>query len=263
MSANILKTILVIGDNPDAIVKKYSADTKVEKYLAYKRDDAASMQRKHIKLVEELLKNKSFNLSESQKDVYKSLYHNLKDMSDFEYFLYITKGCTYDESTGDAYSTDNPNAYYRSEKCYDKRLKKYGEEAPCCNPFKLKDGTLSYSARMGEIEWAKNHMYNTGIYESAWDLVVNDKEPVSEQERQIKEHMKNRIVYFSNFSSKEEYVRHSCSFWTYGIATEKKYEEVNYKIKDKDWVANFYDKYIAELDGGTLLTLYEAMALSI
>lgn len=262
MSKNIIRTVLVIGNNPEEIIKKYSADTKVEKYIAYKRSDAQRLHAKHIKFFNELLKTDKLKLSESQKDIYKTFYLNLIDMSDDDYFLYITNGCTYDENTGDAYTDMNPRAYYKCEKCYDEILKKFGEEAPCCNPFKLKNGTLSYSAYNNDIDWSKNHMYNTKIYESAWELVVENREPINEQERQIKEKMCNRIGYFSNFSDKEEYVRHSCSFWTYGVATNKTYKEVDYTIRDKDWVANYYDTFISNLTSNALLTLYEVRSLS-
>lgn len=262
MPKNIIRTILVIGENHKDIIKKYSSDTEVEKYVLYKRDDAQLLQKKHLKFLESVLKSDKLNLTSNQTDLYKTLYLDIKSMDDFEYYRYITRGCTYDEKTGDAYSTKNPNAYYRAEKCYDDRLKKYGEEAPCANPFKLKDGTQAYSAKKYEIDWEKHHMYNTVVYESAWELVVDDREPKNDKEKQIKENMANRMSYFMNFDSKEEYVRHSCSFWTYGIATNDKYVEVDYTISDKDWVAGFYNKYIKPLPDDTLLTIYEVRSLS-
>ena len=44
------RTILVIGDNHEEIVKKYSADTKVKKYVKLKFADAEKERKKHIKL---------------------------------------------------------------------------------------------------------------------------------------------------------------------------------------------------------------------
>lgn len=46
-------------------------------------------------------------------------------MDEFDYFLEITKGCTYDEETGDAYTTENPDAMYQ--------MYYIGDECPLLN----------------------------------------------------------------------------------------------------------------------------------
>jgi hypothetical protein len=73
--------------------------------------------------------------------------------------------------------------------------------------------------------------------------------------------MGNRTEYFAQFKNKEQYVRHSTSFFTYGVATAKEYHEVDYTVSDMDWVSNFYDKFIKPLEGNPLLSIYEVHAL--
>lgn len=264
MAQSGFKKILVIGNNHEEIIKKYSADTKVEKYVYMKRDDAEKNQRKYLKYLETLLNNKEIKLPEYQREVYQDLYMDIKEMDDFEYYLYATKGCTYDEDNGDALTDKNPNAHYQYEKCYQKSLLKYGEEGEgtFSNPFHLLDGSLSYSAKKEDIDWSVEHMYHTDIYEAAWDIVVNGREPQNKQEEIIKNNMSRKLNYFMNFKNKDEYVKHSCSFWCYGVATDKEYIEMDGTTEDKQWVANFYDRFIVPLPDDTLLTIYEAKSLN-
>ena len=73
--------------------------------------------------------------------------------------------------------------------------------------------------------------------------------------------MSNRLEYFGQFKDKEAYVKHSTSFFMYGIATSKEYHEVNFQISDIEWVATFYDKYIKTLKGNPTLSIYEIRLL--
>ena len=258
------RTILVIGDNHKEIAAKYSADTKVEPYIKMRFDDAEKEQKKHLKLIETILTDNRLPLSYSEYEKYKDLYLEISKMDSFEYFRMMTDGCIYDETTGDALSTLNPNAFYKYEHCQQHRLEVTGEEGSFSDPFPLKDGTKSYSAHFNEIDWGVLHQNADKmiLYGRAWELVVNDDTPMTEQEEDIKERMCNRTEYFDNFKTKEEYVNYSTSFWYWGIATEKKYEEVNYKVSDIDWCCNFYEKYIKGLEkSNPLITIYETHSL--
>ena len=82
MAQSGFKKILVIGDNHEEIIKKYSADTKVEKYIYMKRDDAEKNQRKYLKYLETLLNNKEIKLPEYQREVYQDLYMDIKEMDE-------------------------------------------------------------------------------------------------------------------------------------------------------------------------------------
>lgn len=48
----------------------------------------------------------------------------------------------------------------------------------------------------------------------------------------------------------------------YGVATEEKYDEVSFKVSDKEWVAKFYDKYIKNIKGNPMLAIYEVRSLN-
>ena len=255
------KTILVIGDNHEEIIKKYSLDTKVEPYVYAKLDDSKKMKTEALAKLENILD--SDNISDIERILYQTKYDDIREMDDFEYYMYITKGCHYDEENGNALSETNPNAHYQYEKCYEKSLEKYGDdgEGPFSNPFKLIHGGKSYSARKSVIDWNLMHMNNISTYESAWEIVVEGREPETENEKTIYAHMSNKKDYFLKFHSKEEYVTFNCAFWCYGVATEEKYEELGQTGTDIDWVTNFYNRFIAELPDDTLLTIYEAKSI--
>lgn len=249
------RTLLVIGDNHEEIAAKYSLDTEVPKYLRYKFDDAEKLHKEHLKVIEaHILAAQETN--HPMLDHFKDMYEEYLAMDDFEFYQQLTYGCTYDED-GNAWSTENPDAHYQYQKCYDKRIRQdQRDEAPFSNPFILKNSMKVYSAKKGEIDWEKMHMANTGIYYAAWEVCVNDKEPETEEERLIKSNFSNRKDYFKNFKDADEYVQHSCAFWTYGVATADNYVcgEQSTAI---DWTTNFYKRFIENMDDSTQISIYE------
>lgn len=263
---SVMRTIIVVsydGENPDDIAHLYSDDITVEPYVFLTKEGAKKKRKLHLALLESLLSSsKDLNLSERQYESYKDLYWSIKDMSDEDYLLSITYGCTYDDE-GNAISTDNPNAHYKYPKCYQYKLDNNQGEAEFSNPFHLKDGTVAYRAKLNDIDWEREHENKEArqLYEAAWELCVEDREPENEKEEKIKFRMSNRLEYFSQFKNKEEYVKHSTSFFMYGIASSKEYHEINYQISDIEWVATFYDKYIKTLKGNPTLSIYEIRLL--
>lgn len=259
------RVILVAGDNPGEIVKKYSADTKVSKHVKMKFNDAEKEQKNHLKLLETILTDKRIPLTSGQYDSYKDMYLEIKGMDSFDYFREMTEGCEYDEKTGDALTEENPNAYYKYERTQQHRLEVTGDEGDFSDPFPLKNGKKSYSAHYDEIDWDKIHKNPDTIKlnDRAWELIVNDDTPKNDNEADLKKRLCKRIAYFeNNFQSKEQYLNHSSSLWYWGIATDKNYEEVNYKVSDMDWVINFFDKYIKPLEEtNPLITIYEVHSL--
>lgn len=251
---SVFHTILVIGNNPNEISDKYSMSLKVEKHLKMKRKDAGKMLKNHKKVIENLLNNKTIKLPETHLDYFKDLYLSLSDMDDFDYFVEQTKGCVYDEETGDAYTTENPNAKYKAYNI---------ENLHFAEPFLLLDGTNSFSAKKNQIDWNAMHMNKEkcALCERVWDLIVNHSVPIDMKEEEIVKNWSAREKYFLNFENKEEYVRHTCSFWHYGVASENMYEEVNFSISDKKWVSSFYDRFIKDLPEDSLLTIIEARSL--
>lgn len=259
------RTILVIGNDHQSIVKKYSADTKVKPYVKMNIKDAEKERKSHVAFLKKLLTDKRIKLSYDQYDEYKVDYLLYNSIDDFEYFKTMTSGCEYNEYNGDALTTDNPEAHYRYERCQQHRLLATGEEGDFSNPFPLLDGTKSYSAHVNDIDWALIHKNQTSIELNGrvWDLVVCDSEPQNERERELKRQMGERVAYFlNNFRNKEEYLNHSTSLWYWGVATDEKYVEVDYTISDMDWILTFYDRFIAPLKASNpLLTIYEVKSL--
>ena len=73
MNRSVIRTVLVIGDDPETIAKKYSADTEVESHLKLRRSDAASERQRHLSVLENILDNRDIlELSVSQIETYKS-----------------------------------------------------------------------------------------------------------------------------------------------------------------------------------------------
>lgn len=262
MSKIIFRTVMVVGDNPDELIKKYDLDTKVKPYVKLKRSEAKKSQYKYLKFISQILTSENIVLSEKQKEIYKNLYLDVKGLDEAEYFERMTEGCTYNEN-GDALTTINPNAYYQHAINPQKSLDARGEEHDFANPFILLplDGeeegeVISYVAHKKEIDWKRMHLWNTQIYERAWDLCVNNEEPQNDQEKTIKMNMSNRLEYFDNFMSKEDYVSHSCSFWCYGYLDKNGYKELDYTISDKEWVKNYYDRFVKPLTDEETISLY-------
>lgn len=264
---SVMRTMLVVSyedENPDEIAKLYSEELKVEPYVYLYRKDVKSRQNAHIALLETLLSTDDLKLTERQLEAYKDLYWSIKEMDEDDYMSYITEGhaFAYDED-GNAISTKNPNAHYQCAICYQFKLDKERGEAIFSDPFHLKDGTVAYRAKLNDIDWEREHCNKEAckLYEAAWELCVEDREPNNEQEKRIKDNMSNKLEYFRQFKDKEAYVKHSTSFFMYGIATSKEYHEVNFQISDIEWVATFYDKYIKTLKGNPTLSIYEIRLL--
>ena len=150
----------------------------------------------------------------------------------------------YDEN-GNALSTENPNGHWKTARI--------GKNFSL--PLKLKDGSESYSARCGDIDWdAMNEP--TELYEAAWEMVVEGREPTNEQEERVYESMKDKLTYFSNFKSKEDYVTYSTSYWNYAFVNKDGWVDMANEDERK-WINNFYDRFIATIDPNDLVTIYE------
>ena len=190
-------TVLVVGDDYKEILYPYSLEKKVDKYIKYRRKDAGKLRKNTVSLYKAILDNG--NLEGVSNEEIKRLYFKYKNMSDFDYYKEITTGCIFDDDSLDAYSIENPDAKFSA---YVENFKNNHFSLP----FILNDGTETYQAKKGDIDWAKIHMYNTFPYERAWEMVVDGDEPNNEEEQMIYDNMKPRLEYFSNFNSEDEYV---------------------------------------------------------
>lgn len=262
MARSVMRTLLVTGKNHAEIAARYSADTRVNEYLFRRYTDAAELKENRLRLLREMIESGLVRMTESEREMRRDEYLEIASMDVFENYVSMCKGCRFDEETFDAYSTENPDAKYKYEKCYQDRLLSTGEEGPLSNPFILLDGTKSYSAKVKDIDWDMVHMHNTELYERVWAMCVDGETPINSSEREIYERMCMRRDYFSNFSDAEEYARHSCSFWCYGVIDKNgKYHEPDLTVTDKEWVSGFYDRFVKTLGQSDLLTIYEVRSL--
>jgi hypothetical protein len=252
------RTLLVIGENHEEIVKKYSTSLILdEKKVKYKITEAPKLHKQYLQLIELDLKVLKENPDKNINAIseYEELYKLYSDMNDFDFYQTLIDNYETDDE-GNVISDENPNAHYELEECYDKQIRiNPDNEAPFADPFILKDGTKVYSAKKSEINWDIMHLGKSDIYKSVWEICVDGREPINDDEKVAKEVMSNKKDYFATFMNKQEYVGHCSAFWTYCIATKDNYIEC--AGRDIDWTNNFYDEYIKPLPDDTLLTIYQ------
>lgn len=127
-------------------------------------------------------------------------------------------------------------------------------------PFFTKTGDERFQAKKGDIDWGHMHLHGQAIYGTAWELVMDGREPVNETEKTIYESMKNRKEYFSKYETKENYVASFTMFWGYAFLSEETgWLELEDNMDQYVWVTNFYDLFIKNLPDDTLLTIYECV----
>lgn len=257
---NLFRTLLVIGDNPDEIAAKYSSDRKVDKHKKYELNQAPKLHRMYLESIEASIKAlEGVKEAELAVDYYKELYDEYKEMDDFEFFQALTQDCEYDRE-GDAFTDENPDAHYQYEKCYNDRiLKDQDFEAPFCDPLILKDGTKAYKAKVGDVDWSKMHLAKAPVYRAVWEICVDGREPVNDDEKVAWDVMSGRDSYFKNFKNVDEYVSHSSAFWTYAVATEDNYYECT--GRDIDWTNSFYDRFVKPLSPDDTVSIFEIKLL--
>ena len=238
-------SVMVVGDNHKELMDKYSLDLEVDSYVRYEYLKADKYQSNSIKALDNLLSHgDEIGLEPQVKESLERRIKILKGMTPFEYYRELTEGMYYDEN-GNALSTENPNGHWKTARI--------GKNFSL--PLKLKDGTESYSARACDIDWdAMNEP--TELYEAAWEMVVDGREPTNEQEEMVYESMKDKLTYFSNFKSKEDYVTYSTSYWNYAFVNKDGWVDM-VNEDERKWINNFYNRFIATIDPNDLVTIYE------
>ena len=266
---SVMKTILVIsydGEDPDEIAMRYAAEKEDTPWILMECQDAGKKKRKHANELAKLLESDTLNgfLTESQREQMKKTYHKIKKMKDEEYIEYVLsqdQRAWRDEETNRIFTTRNHLEQYRYPKCFQDKLEKTGYEAEFSNPFHLKTGFIKYRAHLDEIDWKREHGYGKSVYEAAWEICVEGREPKNEQEEKIKERMMNRLNYFLRFESKKDYVTYSTSFFTYGVATSEKFIYNGWAVDEMQYIKHFYKDIIKPLEGNPLLSIYEVRSL--
>lgn len=240
-------SVIVAGNNPDDLMKKYDNNVKVEPYVVYKYSDAESLLKKYIDIYEKILEN---NKNTNKAELIKDEIDFLKAQDPIDFYADITEGYEYDENTGDAISTVNPNGKWRI----------YNIGKNLSIPFILKNSKNEcFSALKGDIDWDLIHMSNKEIYENTWDMIINGKAPTNENEQLIYENMKERFLYFQSFKNKENYVASNSAFWAYAFLDENNWYEMEDNIAQLDWITNYYDRFIKPLPDNTKLTIFECV----
>lgn len=236
---------IVAGDNPATLMIPYDSMKEVEPYVLYKYSEAESIKDRYMKTYEAILK--SGELNEEEQEEVQAEYDDLKGKTAIEFFYDLTDGMEYNED-GDALSTDNKFGKWSSF-----QLGKHFSV-----PFVTNDGQETYQAKKSDINWSLVHLNGQEVYQRAWEMVMEKSEPQNDTEKLIYENMKNRVIYFQKFGTKENYVASSTAFWGYAFLSAKTgWVELEDTDNQFEWVTNFYERFIKPLPEDTLLTIYE------
>lgn len=240
-------SLMVVGNNPEKIIEKYSSSYKVEPYVKYKYLSAEKYQKTSIKALSAIIDNyDKIGIDKSIMELLKNRLATLNRLTPFEYYRELTDGLYYNES-GDALCDDNPNEKFNT----------YRIGRNFCIPLKLKDGSEAYSATCGEVDWDKMRQDGKEVYEAAWELVMEGREPTSNEEKNILDSMSTKKEYFDGFENKKDYVDYNTSYWNYAYADENGWFDVDDSKDGKKWVNEFFERFIAPLNANDIITIYE------
>lgn len=241
-------SVMVVGENHEDIISKYDMNREVEPHIKYEYLKADKYKSTSIKLLENILANKDKLMLGEEFEIHiKQRLDRLNSISAFEYYRELTAGMYYDDN-GNAMSDVNDDGHYETARI--------GRNFAI--PLKLKDGSESLSAKKSDIDWDAMHLANKKVYEAAWDICINGREPENEEEETIKTAMGERKAYFSNFKTRDEYVEYSTSYWNYAYVDKDGWVDMSSNFDtDMNWVRNFYDRFVSKLKDDDLITIYE------
>lgn len=240
-------TVMVVGDNPEELMKQYDANLTVDKYIKYKYLDAEKMRSNSIKILEEIIKDhKKFNLNIYQVDSIKDRIKSIKSMTTFDYYSELTNGL-YIDNNGDAWSEENPNGKWQTYKLGDY----------FSLPLILENGETTHSSIAKNINWFNMHMQNKHTYDTVWDLVHGIKEPITDEEKTLYNNMKDNTNYFLRFKNKDEYVIHNCAYWNYAYLDEHGWKDMDDAKSDIEWISNYFDNFCSNLKENDKVTIFE------
>ena len=240
---------IVAGENPEKLMELYGVSNgDGNKHILFKFNDAKKLQERQIELYQSLIEKAGLpaayvaSLKEELKDI--------KEMTPDDFFLTMTSEYKHDPDTGDAYTTENPNGKWRA----------YAMGKFFSVPFKTLNGEETFQARKKDIDWDSIHLNNQAVYKTAWEMVMEGKEPKTEEDKIVYENMKNRTTYFEKYGDKKTYVISNTAFWGYAFLSEKEgWKELEPNVNQFIWVSQFFDRFIEPLDDNTLLTIYECV----
>lgn len=238
---------LVAGDNPETLMSPFDKNIKTEPRVVYKYTDAEKIRDQYIKVYKSIISSDKIPEGPFKEDA-KDKLAIIEAQSPYEFFLDLTEDYEHDEKTGDAITDENPDGKWSSY-----RMGKFFSV-----PFILNDGTESFQAKKGDIDWSLIHLHGGEIYKRAWEMVMEGSAPVNDHEKQIYENMKARTAYFEKFGTKENYILGNTAFWAYAFVTRTgNWLELEDDMDQFVWVEKFYESFIDPLPDDTLLTIYE------
>lgn len=240
-------TTIVVGNNPDELLKKYDLTKKVEPYVVYYFDRVQEYYDRHIRAYTNLVNDK--NIPEIYREDYRLELERVKSLTPLDLYVELTEDFEIDENTGNAMCTINPEGKYH--------ICRIGKEMSL--PLITLNGDAVFQAKKKDVDWSIVHLGNTEVYSTIWDMVMNGLAPSSEQEKTWYENMKNRTDYFNEMGTKERYIKHNTAFWGYAFVDENGWVEMDDTIDPCDWVGDFYDRFIANLDENSLISVYECV----
>ena len=237
---------IVAGDNPEVLMSPYDKNIKTEPRVVYKFADAGKLRNQYIKLYTALLESDTIPEGPFKEDA-KDKLAVIQNQSDTEFYLDLTEDYEHDNDTGDALTTENPDGKWSS----------YRIGKLFSLPFILNDGTETFQAKKGDINWELMHLHGGDVYQRAWEMVMENSEPVNDYEKQIYDNMKARTAYFEKFGTKDNYVLSNTAFWGYAFVSKNGWVELEDDMDQFVWVRNFYESFIDPLPDDMLLTIYE------
>ena len=237
-------TLIVIGENPDEIVKKYDKNNDTEPHILYYKDKSKKYRDNALKTYKSALENNSFG--GSKKNYLEEIIEAISDMTDKEYFEFLAQDNAYDDN-GNIISTDNINGKFD--------ICRIGKNLSL--PLINKAGEEVFSEIKGNVDWDKIHLANPKAYEVAWDTVMEGKKPTNKDEETIYNNMKHRTQYFMAYGDRETYIKANTAFWGYAVVDQNGWKELEDKDDQFDWVINFFDRFIENLPDDTRISVYE------
>lgn len=242
---------LVVGEEPDKVMSLYDMSVEVEPYVKYKYLSASKYKDLSVKAITKLLDERDkIGISKSITEAMRERLSQLTKMSSFDYYKELTDGLMYDKN-GNALTTENPKGKWMTSHI--------GRNFS--NPFILKDGTESYSAKKGDIDWDRMVNEKKELYGRAWDLVIDKVEPTSDVDFRIVRSMSKNPSYFSRFKTREEYVSYNTDYWNYAFVTKDTWKDVDDDSMPKGnevwWINNFFNEFILPLDDNETLSIFE------
>lgn len=241
-------SVMVVGENPEELLKPYSKSLKVDEYIVYKKEDAKKIQDNEISVLKQLV---SLNtLPRNQKTAIFKRLSAIELLDEDEYFDFITKNMKHNEN-GDAVSNENPNGKYD----YIKLGRRFSM------PLKTYDGQEVYQGYARDIAFEQMHLSNQETYEVIWEMFKEGKKPSNEIEKTLYDNMSTLNNYFDSFATKEDYVSYNTSFFHYAYLDNNGWIDMDDSKDPKEWVREFYQRFVSPLDPNDFISIYECRIL--